>query len=387
MKGGISMGSLFDYLNWRGDLSFSQSGINEVDGMIFSLLSYVDFGGIVPTSHEAGREIPLRAALNNFFSKHPTERTPSMGLMISKDFILFLKALKETKRFRNILLKAHVNQIDHGLEMQFSATTFLPGDGSAVIAFRGTDDTLVGWKEDFNLSFMESIPAQRQALSYLEIAALHFEGELRLAGHSKGGNLSVYSAVYCKEDIQSRLQDAWSYDGPGFCNKILDDPRYIKARPVIRTLIPQSSIVGILLEHEENYTVVKSRQKGFLQHDGLSWEVMGTSFVHLETVSDECKRLDRNVNSFLQTMSLEQREQFADALYQLLSVDNALTLTDLISMKRRWLARGRTLDPKVYQTLKQTIGAFVNVSAKSSRIGYFLPKKKMIESEQEQNDK
>ena len=378
------MGSLFDYLNWRGDLSFSQSEVNEVDGMIFSLISYVDFWGIVPSSHESGREIPLRAALNAFFSKNPTERTTSMGLMISNEFIRFLKAVKETKRFRNVLLKTHVNQIDPGLEMQFSATTFLPGDGSALIAFRGTDDTLIGWKEDFNMSFMESIPAQRQALSYLEIAAVHFDGDLRLAGHSKGGNLAIYSAVFCKEPIQTRLQEVWSYDGPGFFHKILDDPRYIKARPVLRTLIPQSSIVGILLEHEESYTVVKSRQKGFLQHDGLSWEVMGTSFVHLETVTDDCKRLDKTVNSFLKTMSLEQREQFADALYQLLSVDNALTLTDLVSMKRRWLAKGRTLDPKVYKTLRQTVGAFINVNAKN-RIGGLLPKRKEAGEKQNEN--
>lgn len=378
------MGSLFDYLNWRGDLSFSQSEMNEVDGLIFSLISYVDLWGIVSSTHENEKAVPLRAALNAFFAKYPDEKKYSFGVMMPKDFLPILKAVKESKRFRNVLVKAHVNQIDLGLEMQFSATTFLPQDGSAVIAFRGTDDTLVGWKENFNMSFMESIPAQRQALSYLEIASVYFDGAIRLAGHSKGGNLAVYSAVYCKESIQSRLQDVWSYDGPGFCNKILDDLRYLKVRPVIKTLIPQSSVVGILLEHGENYTVIKSRQKGLLQHDGLTWEVMGASFVHLETVTDDCRRLDSNINYFLQQMSLEQREQFADALYQLLSIDNALTLTDLLSMKRRWLARGKTLDPQVYKTLRQTVGAFINVTAKN-RIGGFLPKRKEAGEKQNEN--
>ena len=224
------------------------------------------------------------------------------------------------------------------------------------------------------MSFMESVPAQREACSYLETAAASFAGDLYVTGHSKGGNLAVYAAVYCSAPVQDRLVHVWSNDGPGFRNTMLNNPAYIRVRPVIRTLIPQSSLVGILLEHEENYIVVKSRQKGALQHDGLTWEVMGASFVRLENVSQECKRYDRDLNGWIQKMSLEQREQFTEALYQLLSVDDALTLTDLVNVKKLWNAKGRELDPQVYKTLKQTLSVLISLSARNF-INEIVPKR------------
>lgn len=360
------MGSLFDYLNWRGDLSFSQSEFNEVDNMIFSLLSYINFDGIVSESHRNEDMVPIRAAINAFFAKHPSDRELTLGLFVPKDIIKLLREVKETKRFRNVYMKGHVNCIDLSREMQFSATTFLLDDDTATIAFRGTDDTIVGWKENFNMSFMDEIPAQKEAVAYLNRAAEHFDGDLRVMGHSKGGNLSVYAAVYCLPSVQARLLGIWSNDGPGFCKKMLDDPVYINIRPLIHTLLPQSSLVGILLEHEEHYTVVKSRQKGALQHDGLSWEVMGTSFVHLQTVTDECKRADRTLNKLIRDMSMEQRMQFTDSLYQLLSLNNnAQTLTDFASMKRQWLSFAKRLDPQVYKTLGRTLTSYINLSTKN----------------------
>ena len=369
------MGSLFDYLNWRGDLSFSQSEINDVDSLIFSLLSYVDFRGIVPSTHETADAVPLRTAINAYFAKNPDPKKISLGVMVPKAIFDLIRVLKETKRFRNVGVKAHVNIIDLQNEMQFSATTFLLDDQCAVVAFRGTDDTLVGWKENFNMSFMDFVPAQKQAVLYLEDVALHFGGRLYLTGHSKGGNLAVYSAVRSRESIQNRIDRVWSNDGPGFSHKMLDDPDYIKIRPLIRTLIPQSSIVGILLEHEENYTVVKSRQKGPMQHDGLTWEVMGDSFVCLQTVTDECKRFDKTLNQWINQMTKEQREEFSDALYQILSIDNALTLTDLVSMRRKWLARGKDIDPHVYKSLSEMLTSLINLSAKNF-IDDIRPKKK-----------
>ena len=369
------MGSLYDYLKWRGDLSFSQSEINEVDSLIFSLLSYVDFYGVVSPSHDNIDALPLRSASNRFFAQNPDEKKISMGVIVPKQIITLLRLVKETPRFRNVMVKAHVNAIDLDRQMQFSATTFVIDDKIAVVTFRGTDDTLVGWKENFNMSFMDSVPAQREAASYLETAAENFTGDLYVTGHSKGGNLAVYAAVHCSANVQGRLIQVWSNDGPGFRNTMLSNPSYIRVRPVIRTLIPESSLVGILLEHEENYIVVKSRQKGALQHDGLTWEVMGASFVHLETVSQECKRFDRDLNGWIQIMSLEQREQFTEALYQLLSIEDALTLTDLVSVKKLWKSKGRELDPQVYKTLKQTLSVLVSLSAKNF-IGGIVPKRR-----------
>lgn len=366
------MGTLFDYLKWRGDLTFREAPMNEVDSLIFSLLSYLDLKGIVPESHgESG--VPIRSAANTFFAKNPDPKKISMGLIVPKEIITLFRAVKVTRRFRTVEMRAHVNEIDQKKEMQFSATTFLPGDGTMLIAYRGTDDTLVGWKENFNMSFLEVVPAQLAATAYLEAAADSFDGNILLSGHSKGGNLAVFAAVNCAKETKKRLTRVWSNDGPGFGAGMLNRPEYLEMRPIIKSLVPQSSVVGMLLEHDENYTVVKSRQAGLFQHDGLSWNVMGGSFVHLENVTGGCKRLDKTLNEWIQAMTPEQREQFVESVYAILSADNALTLTDLVSVAR--LKKNRQLDPHVYETVKKTIGSLLEMNTKNLLDGLFQKKK------------
>ena len=368
------MGTLYDYINWRGDLSFAEAPFNEVDSLIFSLLSYIDLDGIVSKEH-AGPAVPLKTVANTFFAKNPDPKKISMGVIVPKDIIKLFRMLKDTRRFRNVETKAYVNLIDTKKEMQFSATTFLPGDGTVLVAYRGTDDTLVGWKEDFNMSFLSVVPAQEEAERYLNEAALYAEGNIRLTGHSKGGNLAVYAAVHCHSEVKKRLIQAWSNDGPGFGSGMLNDPRYIDVRPIIKTLVPQSSIVGMLLEHDENYTVVKSRQTGPFQHDGLSWEVMGGSFVHLKDVTGESRRFNRTLNDWIQKMTPEQREQFVESLYQILSADNALTLTDLVSItKNKWWQKGSNLDPHVHKTVQKTMAVLLELNTKSMINDWFSKK-------------
>ena len=342
-------------------MTFEQAPFNEVDGLIFALLSYVDYKGIVPEWHFS-EPISLQAAATCFFLRNPDPRKASMGLIIPKDILRLLKVVKETKRFRRVGMLAYTNMIDLEEQTQFSAVTFLLGGGESVVAFRGTDDTLVGWKEDFNMSFMDVVPAQRYAAEYLKTAAQHLEGNLYIAGHSKGGNLSVYSAVHVDAEIKKRILGVWNFDGPGFRDRILNDPSYLSVKPQIKTLLPQSSLVGMLLEHEEDYIVVKSRQKGFLQHNGLNWNVMGSGFVRVKNISAESRRTDKTLKKWVDGMTLEQREQLSEALYQILSSDNALTLTDLVSIKNRWLIRGLKLDADVYRVLKQTLSDLVKVN-------------------------
>ncbi len=355
------MGTLFDYVSWRGDLTFEQAPFNEVDSLIFALLSYVDYKDIVPEWHFS-EPISLQAAATGFFLRNPDMRKVSMGLIVPKEIFRLLKAVKETKRFRRIGMRAYVNRIDLEEQTQFSAVTFLLETGESVIAYRGTDDTIVGWKENFNMSFMETVPAQKHAVEYLNASAQYLRGNVYLTGHSKGGNLSVYSAVHADEEIKKRILGVWNHDGPGFRDSILNDPDYLDIKPQIKTILPQSSLVGILLEHEEDYTVIKSRQKGFLQHNGLTWDVMGSSFVRVKGISAESRRTDKTLKKWIESMPLEQREQFIEALYRILSSDNALTLTDLVSVKNRWLLRGLKLDNEVHQVLRHTLVGLVKAN-------------------------
>ena len=355
------MGTLFDYVAWRGDLTFDQAPFNEVDSLIFALLSYVEYKNIVP-EWQFSEPISLQAAANGFFARNPDPKRVSIGLIVPKEILRLLRVAKEAARYRRVAMRAYVNRIDLQEQTQFSAVTFLLETGETVVAFRGTDDTIIGWKEDFNMSFMDVVPAQRHALEYLTTAAEYAKGNIYITGHSKGGNLAVYSAVHSSREIKRRLLGVWNHDGPGFRDSILNNSDYLDIKPQIRTLLPQSSLVGMLLEHEEDYTVVKSRQKGFLQHNGLSWDVMGSHFIRVKHISEESRRTDKRLKRWIESLSLEQREQFCEALYRILSSDNALTLTDLVSLKNRWLLRGFQLDSDVAQVLKQTLQALIKAN-------------------------
>lgn len=366
------MGTLYDYIKWRSDLTFCEAPLNEVDSLIFSLLSYVDFLGIVPEP-ESNVSVPIKAAANSFFSRNPDYKKISMGVIVPKEILRLFKEIKDTRRFRNVEMKGYVNCIDVQKEMQFSAVTFLPGDGSAVVTYRGTDDTLVGWKENFNMSFLPVVPAQLAAVEYLNRVAASFDGPLRVTGHSKGGNLAVYAAVHCNQSIQKRLSEVWNNDGPGFSNAFIESDAYLKMRPVIRTVVPQSSVIGMLLAHDENYTVIKSKQSGLFQHNALNWEVAGGSFVHLATVTPECKRIDKTLSEWIHMMTPEQKEIFTNSIYQLLSSDNAMTLTDLMGAKTKWIAKSKALDPHVRKTIQEVVTALININTKNI-IGDILPK-------------
>ncbi len=355
------MGTLFDYLEWRGDLPFEQVPANEVDSLIFSLLSYVDLNGIVSDSH-ADSPISLQAVANTFFARHPDGKNISLGLIIPKGIVKLFQKVKECKRFRSVGIKAYVNRVDLTEQTQFSAMTFVLSKNRAMIAYRGTDDTVIGWKENFNMSFMPVVPAQIHAAEYLNDAADHLSGKLYVTGHSKGGNLSVYAGVNCRPDVRERLLSVWSSDGPGFGKGTLTDPRYLDARHLIHTLVPKSSVIGMLLEHDENYTVVSSRQTGLLQHDGMTWNVSGGSFVHLQTISEESKRTDRTLNRWINEMSPEQREQFSEAIYRLFSAGNTLTLTEWVNLKKH--PPTRNLDPQVRKTISKMLTTLLSENAK-----------------------
>ncbi len=358
------MGTLFDYLSWRGDLAFSEAPPNEVDCLIFSMISYLDYQGIVPASHDESG-ITLRGAATKLQSRYPDPKKMTPGVLIPKDIGPLFRKLKDTRRFRGVEMKAFVNEVDEVAEKQFSAITFLLDDGTAVVTYRGTDDTLIGWKEDMNMCYLPVIPSQEAAVEYLRQAATAHSGSLICTGHSKGGNLAVYAAVKCRKAIRKRIKAVYSNEGPGFTRAFLDDPVYLEMRPVIRNLVPQASVVGVLLEHDNHLTVVKSRQAGLLQHNGLTWEVMGNSFVHLKNITPESRRADKTINQWIKDMTPEQRAEFSAAVYQLFAVEGVKTLTDLVAVRKKWLSHSKTLDPKVHETVQTMMSDLIKKNGKN----------------------
>jgi len=197
------------------------------------------------------------------------------------------------------------------------------------LAFRGTDLTLVGWKEDFNMTFQQTIPAQRLAVQYVRDVAQEHDMSMRLAGHSKGGNLAVFAAARSSPMIQQRIMEVYSHDGPGFTKYLMGDPGYLAMVPRIKTCIPQSSVIGMLLEHEEPYTVIRSKTVGLLQHDLYSWEVLGRGFIPMEEITDSSQFVDATIKTWFADMTNQERNQLVDVMFTLLGtggVDNAIDI-------------------------------------------------------------
>lgn len=342
--------NMLDYLRWRGDLSFTQSAFNDVDSLILSQIIYIPFEGIVPTVRST-RTVTLKRAAEKFFGMYD-EKKSSLGALLPKGIFELFKVAAGSRRFENIRLMRYVNKIDHDTEIQFCAVTIVIDEINEIfIDFRGTDDTIVGWKEDFNMGFMTPVPSQTESVVYFNriVDKCIIEGQteggcgqlpgIRLAGHSKGGNLAVYAATYVKdrEDINVRklIQRVYNFDGPGFDDGVIDSDEYNSIRDKIRTFVPQSSVVGMLLGHKEDYTVVRSNQVGLLQHDALSWEVMGTGFVCLESVTDTSLILDQTLKAWIAGMDSECAERFVNSLFEILNATDAKTLTELVTGKNK----------------------------------------------------
>ena len=308
------MANLMDYLDWRGDLTLEISPFNEVDALILAELSFVDFGGIVPPP-ELGRGLPLSEAAEAFFARHGG-RDVAMGVLVPDTISKMLRKLMVSPRFRNMILNGYTDLLDDAIEQQFAALTIDLGNGSIYISFRGTDDTIVGWKEDLNMGFLEEIPSQKQAVEYVaRIARQYGDRTIRIGGHSKGGNLAVYSAAKSSGEIQERIVAIHNNDGPGFAWDISETPGHKRIAGRIHTVLPQTSVVGMLMEHEKRYQVVYSTYDGLYQHDGFSWEVKGTQFVHLDDFSREGKLVDETIDKWADSLNTQQREALADALY------------------------------------------------------------------------
>ena len=218
------MANLMDYLDWRGDLTLEISPFNEVDALILAELSFVDFDGIVPPP-ELGRGLPLCEAAEAFFARHGGKDVP-MGVLVPDTISKMLRKLMTSPRFRNMTLNGYTALLDDSIEQQFAALTIDLGNGSIYISFRGTDDTIVGWKEDLNMGFLEEIPSQKQAVEYVaRVARQYSDKTIRIGGHSKGGNLAVYSAAKSSGEIQERIVAVHNNDGPGFAWDISETPQ------------------------------------------------------------------------------------------------------------------------------------------------------------------
>lgn len=309
------MPNIIDYIKNNVDDISDEKQINEIDNMVFARLSYMPFKYIDMCKTETIESIASKM------------KDLEQEKYIWGDDRPFLQELGKSNRFKNIVVTDYVEIVDNSAEKQFAAITIsLPN--LKYISYRGTDSSLVGWKEDLNMGFMENVPSQKEAVIYLNDIAGKYKEDLILGGHSKGGNLAVYAAVFGKEEIKSKIKKIINADGPGFDKSVIETLAYKEVLSKIETYIPQSSVVGRLLEHEEEYQVIKSNQKGFMQHDIFSWEVQNNRLVRIERLTTNSEIFNGILREWLKNTTPKERKEFIDMLYEIITATKATEVSD-----------------------------------------------------------
>jgi len=296
------------YLKWRGDLSIKDHPFNEIDALILSELVYIHFENIVPGVGEEGC-ISIREANAKY------EKSTAREMFYYKEKENLFDVLAFCPRFADMMLCNYVSTLDEKEQEQFAAVHVNVTPNFTFVAFRGTDSTVVGWREDLNMSFMMPVPAQKSAVEYIEQTAKGLFKKYSFGGHSKGGNLAVYSGVFCNPKIQKKIVQIYNFDGPGFNRKMINDEAYKSVEDRIHTFVPEQSIVGLLMEHEEDYKVVESTEFAILQHEGFSWVIDRDEFVLVDTVDKFSKNFSLTLKAWLAEMNPSERKEVVDAFF------------------------------------------------------------------------
>ncbi|WP_318659839.1 Mbeg1-like protein [Treponema sp.] len=312
------MANIIDYILWRGDLSFKQSTFNEVDAVILCQISYLNYDGILSSDFKSG--MTLKNLWQAFKHTADFKKRCDPGALINSDTYKVLEAAADSPRFSSVSAAGYVNKIDRSIDEQFSAVTYFLGgtNKNPYVVFKGTDDTLTGWKEDFNMSFSTSVPAQKDAVSYIDRVSKITHGKINILGHSKGGNLAVYAACYMNKYFKPKVEKIFNFDGPGFPKDMIDSREFTRIKDKINTWYPQKDLVGMFFEHAEKYTVVRSSASGAWQHDAMSWFVEGSHFVTEAELDKKSVYFNKIFNSWLKTVTPEKLKQVTDTIFEFL---------------------------------------------------------------------
>lgn len=366
--------NILDYIENRSDLSFEQSPFNTVDALIFCQLSYLHLDSIVPSTFDGS--VTLSAASEMFINASDYETRKDLGSLINPLTEALLLKCAGSNRFGNVKMCAFIDKWSRESEEQFSAVTFLFDEkqgfskaGKAFAAFRGTDSTLIGWKEDFNLAFMQGVPAQKDAQAYLkeamEAKSLR-KRDFYSGGHSKGGNLALFAAASQDEKLKKRLVNVFNFDGPGFSEKDLLSSSFLSVMPKIISVYPQMSLIGMLFHHYEGFIVAESSEKLIMQHDPFSWRIKGCRFVELPSLENGSEIFFNSFNKWFEGLNRQQRENFVETVFSLLKATKAKTVTDLSRTPVRnaeiILKSAVKLDPSIRDEALKIIFEFLKVT-------------------------
>lgn len=360
--------TIMDYVYFRQDLDVFKCPYQELDYLVFSALAYLPLEGIVDMSNQT---ICLERVANLYKQRRKLLKNHDASWELMSQTEELLELCAKSRRYRQIEIGCYQNILDTSLVQQFSAMTFFLENGVRFIAFRGTDDTLLGWHEDFLMLCENTVSSQMQAVQYVEEVASHsfkvpvkhclghtwyekiknhMHAPLILGGHSKGGNLAMYASSFCHDQVAKRIMQVYNYDGPGFLEDVVKDERYQQRVSKMISYVPHYSFFGISLFHEEQYHVIKSSNQYMMQHAIFSWEVTTNSFIE-DSLSEEAFQFSLRFSTFMNELSYEEKMTLIKTMFGIFDKLHLETFTDLNRL-----------------SLKQMLGAVVEIHQLSSPV-------------------
>ncbi|MBO4212270.1 MAG: DUF2974 domain-containing protein [Oscillospiraceae bacterium] len=363
------MPNIFEYLHWRGDVPLAVAPFNHVDNLILSELVYTDFDRVVPND---GTAVPLSEARKRFFALHnrlEVQARTAHSYTAPAPFLM--DSMQEGARFRDLRLCCYEAVTDLDAAAQFAAVTFLLPDNTAYVAFRGTDGTVVGWKEDMILSYRSNTVGQLCAQDYLSRIGVLTRLPLRVGGHSKGGNLAIYAAAHCAPELQERLLCVWSNDGPGFRDDVRILEGYQRIQEKCVSIVPATSVIGMLLECDCERRVVKSAASGLAEHDGFSWECGPLDFIPASP-SRRGAYYGKTLDNWVARQDDATLRSLVDSLFSLFEATGEQTFHSMTTKKRRtaelMVSALRALPREKQRELLAATGRLVQSTGASARM-------------------
>lgn len=348
------MKDLYEYVKWRGDLSFRVAPFTNIDGLIFALISYVQFDTLL----EMGKQ-HSKIYLSQMGEQYQKQPDLNLEIAMIQENVLFFKEAAKTKRFGEVLVKNYCNMIDTARQLQFSAMELELPDGTIAISYRGTDDTLVGWIEDLNMSHLPVVPSQEEAVRFLLETQKYKLKKIRLMGHSKGGNLAVYASVHSTKWIQRRILNIYNFDGPGFLPEEVSSVNYQNMLPRMKTFAPKTSIIGRLLWQQSEPRIINSTEVGIFQHDPFSWKLHYLDFVYVEKFDKSSMILEETIRSWLEKLEPDKRKQFITIIFSLFTEKDITSIkqfkTDKMQLIKELLNAYGSLEQRDRKMLQETI--------------------------------
>ena len=346
------MSTIFDYLDYVAYDSIYDRPFKELDVLALTELTYLPFDRIVPQGDTTNIEVRLSDAVEL------VDRTTDF--IVTDQHLQLVDVLATSKRFKNLKLLNYVDEYDPDVQKQFAAMTYRLTMDVYLVVFRGTDDTLIGWKEDFHMTYMDHVPSQRRAASYLQHVMKEFpKGRFMVAGHSKGGNLAAYACSYLPDHLIEQVDAIYCYDAPGLNKAIIETEGYQRIAHLVHRFVPQGSIVGMMLEVPESSTIVKSRAfGGFAQHDAFTWMVEKDGFVTLDQTSPDSQQTDETLKQWVRETSADERKKFFDTFFGIFLDAGITSINDLMNLKnfskiKEIFQNAQDLDPTEREMLER----------------------------------